>query len=114
MSADTLGTLDADGATALPRSNGELVFEAPWQCRVFGAAVVLQRSGALEFEEFRAELIEQIQAWQRSHDSGDERWAYYERWQGALERVLGRHGLVSTTELDARTAALARAWSHDH
>jgi nitrile hydratase accessory protein len=114
MSADTIRTLDADGATALPRSNGELVFEAPWQSRVFGAAVALQRSGALKFEEFRAELIEEIQAWQLSHDPADEGWAYYQRWQGALERVLGRHGLVSTTELEARAAALARAWSHDH
>ena len=114
MSADAVGTLDADGATALPRSNGELVFEAPWQGRVFGAAVALQRRGALEFAEFRAELIEEIQAWQLSHDPADERWAYYERWQAALERVLARHGLVSTNELDARAATLARAWAHDH
>lgn len=114
MSADTIGTLDADGATALPRSNGELVFEAPWQSRVFGAAVALQRSGALEFEEFRAELIDEIQAWQLSHDPADEGWAYYARWQAALERVLERRGLVPTTELDGRAATLARAWSHDH
>jgi hypothetical protein len=83
MSADRIGTLDADGATALPRSNGELVFEAPWHSRLFGAAVVLQRSGALEFEEFRAELIEEIQAWQRSHDPGG-------RALGLLRALAGR------------------------
>jgi nitrile hydratase accessory protein len=114
MSADAVGTLDGDRATALPRSNGELVFETPWQSRVFGTAVALQRRGALDFDEFRAELIEEIQAWQLSHDPADEGWAYYERWQAALERVLARRGLVATADLDARAAALARAWSHDH
>jgi hypothetical protein len=28
--------------------------------------------------------------------------------------VLAQRGLVATTELDARAAALARAWSHGH
>ena len=114
MSADAVGTLDGDRATALPRSNGELVFETPWQSRMFGATVALQRRGALDLEEFRAELIEEIQTWQSSHEPADEGWAYYERWQAALERVLARRGLVATTELDARAAALAHAWSHDH
>jgi nitrile hydratase accessory protein len=80
----------------------------------FGAAVPLQRRGALDFEEFREELIEEIQTWQRSHDPGDEGRPYYERWQAALERVLAQRGLVATTELDAQAAALARAWSHGH
>ena len=79
MSADAVGTLDGDRATALPRSNGELVFETPWQSRMFGAAVALQRRGALDFEEFRAELIEEIQSWERSPNPADEGWAYYER-----------------------------------
>ena len=114
MSADTVGTLDADAATALPRSNGELVFEAPWQSRVFAAAVALQRNGALEFDEFRAELVAEIQRWQLSHGPTDKGWDYYACWQAALERMLARHGLVSPSELDARAAALARAWSHDH
>ena len=114
MSADAVGTLDGDRATALPRSNGELVFETPWQSRTFGAAVALQRRGALDFEEFRAELIEEIQSWQVSHDPAEDGWTYYERWQAALERVMEQRGLVATTELDARAAALARAWSHGH
>jgi nitrile hydratase accessory protein len=114
MSADGVGTLDGDRATALPRSNGELLFETPWQSRILGAAVALQRRGALDFEEFRAQLIEEIQSWQRSHDAADEAWAYYQRWQAALERVLAQRGLVATSELDARAAALARAWSHGH
>ena len=33
------------GAIAMPRSNGELVFDAPWQSRAFGMAVGLSRAG---------------------------------------------------------------------
>ena len=32
-----------EGTAALPRRNGELVFEAPWQGRAFGMAVVLRQ-----------------------------------------------------------------------
>jgi len=94
------------GAGAPPRANGELVFEAPWESRAFGVAIALHESGALDYEEFRAELIEAIGA----ADEG----AYYERWQTALERVLVSRGLVSEAELDARAAALAHEWAHDH
>ena len=40
------GSLAADGgAAAPPRSNGELVFEAPWESRSFGMAVALSEPG---------------------------------------------------------------------
>ena len=94
------------GPGAPPRSNGELVFEAPWESRAFAVALALHDAGALDFEEFRAELIAEIAA-----TDGD---AYYERWRAALERVLVARGLVTADELDARAGAVAHAWSHDH
>jgi nitrile hydratase accessory protein len=94
------------GEGAPPRSNGELVFSAPWESRAFGVAIALHESGALDYEQFRTALIAEIGA----TDDG----AYYERWQTALERVLVSHGLVSEAELDARAAALAHEWAHDH
>ena len=30
-----------DGEASLPRSNGELIFDAPWEGRAFGLAVAL-------------------------------------------------------------------------
>ncbi len=34
-----------EGDVALPRSNGELVFNVPWEGRAFGIAVALKDSG---------------------------------------------------------------------
>jgi nitrile hydratase accessory protein len=93
------------GRDGPPRSNGELVFEAPWESRAFGVAVALKEAGALDYERFRAALIEEI---------ADSDGAYYERWAAALERVLVAGGVVSEDELDERAAALEHEWSHDH
>ena len=45
------------GETALPRKNGELVFEAPWQARAFGMAVALAQQGRYAWDDFRCQLI---------------------------------------------------------
>ena len=49
--------LALDGPTAAPRSNGELVFSAPWEGRAFGLAVSLADDGAFTMSDFQAELI---------------------------------------------------------
>jgi malate synthase len=36
---------------------------------------------------------------------------YYERWLAGIEAVLVARGVVTTDEVDERTAALARQWS---
>jgi hypothetical protein len=46
-----------DGAAALPRKNGELVFEAPWEGRAFGMAVALSEGRLYGWDEFRARLV---------------------------------------------------------
>jgi nitrile hydratase accessory protein len=89
-----------------PRANGELVFEQPWESRTFGAALVLSERGVLDFEAFRAALIEQIQ--------GAGEGSYYEHWQAALERVLAQHGVVSPGELQARTERHESAGRSSH
>ena len=45
------------GESALPRWNGELVFESPWEGRAFGLAVALVEQGGYEWEDFRQLLI---------------------------------------------------------
>jgi nitrile hydratase accessory protein len=92
------------GEGAPPRANGELVFSEPWESRAFGVALALHESSALDYEQFRAALIEEIAAGA----------PYYECWESALERVLATRGLVSGAELDARAATLAHEWAHDH
>ena len=49
-----------DDPAAPPRANGELVFAAPWESRVFGLAAALRERGLFSWDEFRAELIAAI------------------------------------------------------
>ena len=92
-----------DGPAALPRKNGELVFEAPWEGRAFGMAVALSEARRYDWEEFRQGLIAEIAA----TEGGGEGAAYYEQWLAALERLLVERGLVAPEEIEARAAEYA-------
>ena len=108
--------LDLDGSsTALPRLNGELVFDEPWQMRAFGVAAELVEAGSFSWDEFRTELISAIASWEASEPAGRRLWAYYEHWLTALEHLVTTHGLVGAAVLSARTEAYAvRPHGHDH
>jgi nitrile hydratase accessory protein len=107
-------TLDLAGPAAPPRRNGELVFEAPWESRLFGLTLVLCRAGRFDWEEFRRLLVEEIGA-REAEPHPASAWSYWACWQAAFERVLAARGLCAASELDARARALAeRAPGHDH
>jgi nitrile hydratase accessory protein len=95
--ARLLGHLD--GPAAVPRRNGELVFDEPWQGRAFGMAVALHEQGLFTWEEFRQELIARIAAVESAGGPFD----YYEAWLGAFERLLATRGLVSGSQLEETT-----------
>ena len=87
------------GEVALPRDNGELVFEAPWEGRAFGVAVALRDEGRYEWGDFRDKLmIEVARAQGKPKAPG-----YYEQWLAALEKLTLEMGLISKEELDLRT-----------
>ena len=115
MSAPGLhGITDADGPAALPRRNGELVFQAPWESRAFGVAIALQDAGAIDYEAFRSRLIAEIAAHEHAHGAGEDGADYYERWLTALEEVLVEQQIVSAEEIRRRAAAIAHERAHDH
>lgn len=115
MSSRALAAVTAaDGPAALPRRNGELVFEAPWQSRAFGVAIALHDAGAVDFEAFRSRLIAEISRQEQGDEMRSRDAGYYERWLEALEDVLVQRELVSRLELEARAAEIAHAWDHDH
>ena len=98
---------DLNGTMSPPRTNGEIVFEAPWQRRVFGLAVALSRTGRFGWDAFRERLIARI--------AQDESQPYWRSWAAALEDVLAATATVATAELDARyQTLLARPHGHDH
>lgn len=91
---------DMAGPSALPRKNGELVFESAWAARVFGMTVGLNQAQRFHWNEFRDRLVEEISA--SEHQDRDA--SYYEQWFAAFERLLADRGLISRAELGARTA----------
>ena len=107
--------LDATGAAAPPRRNGELVFAAAWESRIFGVTLALHDARLFAWEEFRARLIAEIAEWEWERDAHDGEWSYYLCWLAALEKLLVAKGLCGRPELDARERALAaRPPGHDH
>ena len=78
----------------LPRRNGELAFDEPWQPRVFGvAAGVVDTVCGGDWEPFRQRLIAAI--------ADDEARSYWESWAVALEDLLVISGAVGADELGA-------------
>ena len=93
--ASDLATVDAAlGSQApLPRDNGELVFEEPWQGRALGMAVVALDRLGLPWEDFRRHLATAIAA--RPGDRRESQaTAYYAAWLDALERLLAERGVI--------------------
>ena len=65
----------------LPRRNGGLVFDAPWQSKVFAlAAAVVDHAFGGDREPFRQQLINAITA-----EPGR---PYWESWTAALEALV--------------------------
>lgn len=111
--------LDAEGPAAPPRANGELVFTAPWQSRLFGTTMQLRESERIDWERFRQGLIGEIAAHEDAlaadPDRSEEDYDYWGCWQRALESLLDEVGLVDGGELAARSEELAaRPAGHDH
>ena len=101
-----------------PMANGEIVFDAPWQGRVFGMAVTLAEGGAFAWSDFQQSLIETIAQWEaqpRRAVAPEDPYPYFELFAEALERVLLNRGLVARSALDQTTQEIAsRPHGHDH
>lgn len=111
---DLIDVLDTDGPAAPPRPNGELLFEAPWEARLFGITMSLFEAGLFEWEEFRELLIDEIQSWEAAAHPAED-WRYYQCWAAAFERLLAGKSLCRAAELQARTSEFAtRPHGHDH
>ena len=106
--------LATTGPTAPPRSNGEMVFDAPWESRLFGVTLALVEAERFAWTEFQQRLIAAVRRWETEHPDG-EGYRYYERWAEALESLLDDLGIVAVETTDERVLALAaRPAGHDH
>ena len=98
---------DLEGPVSPPRDNGEIVFAAPWERRLFGVTIALCRSANCDWETFRQLLIQRI--------AEDATRPYWQSWVAALEDVLAGSSLVTPAEFDARQLEMRnRPTGHDH
>ena len=89
------------GSAALPRRNGELVFEAPWQGRALAMALAVVERRGLDWREFQQRLIAEIAARPEA--------PYYDCWVAALERLVVDLGVTTADEIARAHAAVERA-----
>lgn len=92
----------------LPRSNGELVFAAPWQSRAFGLAVALHEQGNYSWQLFSQRLAEEIAG---AENDGDD---YYRHWLTALEQLVFDEGGISEADVARRASDIAAVEGHHH
>jgi nitrile hydratase accessory protein len=79
----------------LPRDNGELVFDAPWQARALAIAVAVVDQLGLPWDTFRTCLMAEIAA--------DPDRPYYDSWALALESMVVELDLATPAALEAAT-----------
>jgi nitrile hydratase accessory protein len=110
-----------EGPAAPPRKNGELVFDAPWESRVFGMAVALQGQGTYAWQEFSDLLAAEIATANRGSSThrvlpvaADVETTYYQHWLSSLEKLLIEKGVLSNEELDIKVEEFATGKWDDH
>jgi nitrile hydratase subunit beta len=81
--------------------HNEPVFHEAWEGRAFGLFAGTFVFAGYTVDEFR-HAIEKMQPAEYLQSS------YYEHWLHAFEEVLNKRGIVTTAELDARVALLAK------
>jgi nitrile hydratase accessory protein len=86
-----------DGAAALPRDNGELVFDAPWEARALATTIALVDKLDLPWDDFRQRLMAAV--------ADDPERPYYESWAVALEALVVSLDLVTPAAIDLATPA---------
>jgi hypothetical protein len=80
---------DADLPGGVPRRNGELVFEAPWESRAFGLAAAYVEASGCGWGRFRVHLMAAIARLPHATP-------YYEAWVTAVEELLAADGVAPT------------------
>ncbi len=87
----------ADSPPALPISDDEVIFRAPWEAQAFSMAVALNENGLFNWDEFAHELGAVI-----AEDTSSASEDYYRLWLRALEQILTRKSVVSVEEISKR------------
>lgn len=96
----------------LPRDNGELVFQAPWEGRVFAMAVLMTEKGMCPWTAFNGKFVEEISEAERLSPGEEMVSSYYKHWMQAFEKLLMEKNIVSPDQLQMRTDEFADGRRH--
>jgi nitrile hydratase accessory protein len=88
---------------AVPRRNGEPVFDAPWQSRAFGMVVTMHQQGVFPWSAFKTLLIEEV-----GKADGDGTGGYYDHWVAAFQRLLAELEVLTPEQMDTRAGEFLR------
>jgi len=105
-----LGELPGPGA--IPRKQGELAFEEPWQIRALALAVAAHEQGRFPWSEFQGQLVSAISKWEQTPAPERDDWEYYRHWVRALEQLVIDHGLADTDEITRKADECVKAGEH--
>jgi nitrile hydratase accessory protein len=94
------------GELALPADETLPVFAAPWEASAFAMVLALNRAGHFEWREW----VELLSAEIASAEPDPTGALYYERWTGALEKLLARLGLLTEEAIGERSQAWRAAY----
>jgi nitrile hydratase accessory protein len=86
---------------------GSPTFAEPWEASAFALALHLVDRRYFTWEEFRAQLIDQIAGADSARLRGEHSDTYYECWLAALELIATAKGLVKPQDLALKAAQIA-------
>jgi nitrile hydratase accessory protein len=105
---------EMEGKSSLPRKNGELVFQEPWEGKIFAMAVALSQKDLYPWNDFRDKLIEEITRAEKNDPEHETETHYYEHWQKAFENILVEKNIVTHEQLAELMAELKSCDVPDH
>ena len=100
------------GAGAIPRKEGELSFESPWQIRALALAVAAHDQGRFPWSDFQGQLIAAIRDWEQTPAGERGEGEYYHHWVRALEALVVDTGMAEPGEIDRRAVEEIKAGEH--
>ena len=86
-----------------PTAEGEPVFQAPWQARIFALMVSIVNDKFVPWKSFQSRLVAEIDSCKtqaRSETASAVELNYYSSWLAAAERTLIEEGFIIDSDIE--------------
>lgn len=96
-------------APQIPKDEGGIIFNAPWEGRAFALVVNLHKAGTFEWEDWVKTFSDEIAKVETG--SGPQQ-SYYECWVAALQKILVKNDVMTDPEFASFQAETVADWPH--